>query len=111
MSGILIIIGRVLGLGAVLFLGMFAFDSFSGDAPWWHHLVGFVVHLAPSLALLAIFLVSWRWPMIGGTLYLLAAIVPFLALSNPIIVNTMLAAPPALAGSFLIAGSLIAARG
>ncbi len=111
MSGILIIIGRVLGLTAALFIGMFGLDVFFTGAPWWQNLLGFAVHSLPSLVLLAVLLVSWRWPLVGGTLYLLLAIVPFVGLSNPVWVNALLATPLVLAGAFLVAGALVAKRG
>ncbi len=107
MPEILIILGRVFGLAAALFIGVFALDAFSDDASFWQNLVGFLIHLVPTYVLLGILAVSWRWPLAGGVIYLLIALAPLLFLSNALWVNALLAAPPALAGALLVAGALM----
>ncbi len=111
MSGLLIIAGRVIGLAAALFIGAFALDVFAVTAPWWQKLVGLAIHLIPSAVLVAFLLVSWRWPLAGGVLFLVAALAPFLLLSNTFWVNALLAASPALAGLLLVTGSLLQRAG
>lgn len=111
MSSLLIIAGRVVGVLGALFLGVFALDAFSADMPWWQNLAGVLIHLLPSLVLVAFLAISWRWPLAGGALFLLAALAPFLFLSNPFWVNALLAAAPFLAGVLIIIGGILARQG
>ncbi|MFA6466719.1 MAG: hypothetical protein WCV71_02585 [Patescibacteria group bacterium] len=55
---------------AILFIiitGLFALDI--GKFSWW----GLFMHLLPSLILLVILIISWKYEKIGGILWLLAA--------------------------------------
>ncbi len=64
-------IPRVLAILFILFLSIFALDVFEVEAPFIQKLVGFLVHLVPSFALIIALLVSWRKPLIGGTIFIL----------------------------------------
>ena len=64
---------RVLGVAVCLFLGMFALDAFSGGRGF-AALPDFVIHLLPSLVLVAVVAASWRHPWIGGIAFLSLAI-------------------------------------
>ena len=57
---------RILAILACLFLAVFALDA---AGPF-----DFAVHLAPSLVLLAIAAVSWRWEWVGGLVFTALAI-------------------------------------
>ena len=59
-------IPRVLVILAILFVSMFAFDSFSPGRTAWQNLIAFLMHLAPSFVLLAILVVAWKWEKVGG---------------------------------------------
>ena len=111
MSMVFIIAGRVVAIATVLFFGAFALDAFSPDVPLGQNLLGLFIHLLPSLVLLALVAVSWRWPFAGGVLFLIAALAPPFLLSNPFWVNLMLATPPALAGILLVIGGLLIRQG
>lgn len=63
-------IPRILCILAILFISMFALDSFSEGASFWDQLGAFLVHLIPSFVLLIILLVSWRRELIGGILFM-----------------------------------------
>lgn len=60
---------RVLALTFVAFLSLFAFDVFEGP---FHAMmiVGFLIHLLPSLALLALAIVAWRFPIVGAIAFI-----------------------------------------
>ena len=111
MSWGLIIAGQLVGLAAALFISLFALDAFASEASFWQNLLGFAIHLIPSLVLVVFVALSWRWPLLGGALLLVAAFVPFLLLSNAFWVNASLAALSGLAGLLLLAGGLIARYG
>ena len=60
---------RILGILAISFISMFALDAFQPDKTLWEQLMDFLMHLVPSFILLAIFLVAWKWELIGGIIF------------------------------------------
>lgn len=100
----------MVGVAAIAFLSLFALDVFEPGAPIAAAFVGLAVHLIPSLVLVVILVVAWRWPLAGGLLFLAASMAPFLFLSNRAAVNLMLAAPFALTGLLFVACHQLAAR-
>lgn len=63
-------IPRLLCIMAILFVSMFALDSFSPGLTLWEQLGGFLIHLIPSFVLLTTLLVAWRWERIGGMVFM-----------------------------------------
>lgn len=60
---------RLLSIGFVLFLSVFALDVFEGPfEPMM--LVGFIVHLLPSLILLGAIIVAWKYDLVGALMFL-----------------------------------------
>jgi peptidoglycan/LPS O-acetylase OafA/YrhL len=68
-------IPRVLVILAILFVSMFAFDSFSPGRTVWENLIALLMHLAPSFVLLAILVVAWKWEKAGGIILTIVGIV------------------------------------
>jgi len=66
-------IARILMIGFILFLTVFSLDVFEIEATLLEQLGGFVMHSIPSLVLVAVLLVSWRNPLLGGILTLASA--------------------------------------
>ena len=106
MHRVLNISARIVAIAGIGFISLFALDVFSIDAPPMQIAFGLLIHLLPSVVLAAVLLLGWRWPLAGGALYLVAATLPALFLSNPLWVNAMLAAPFAVAGILFIAAAL-----
>lgn len=52
---------RILAILFCLFLSLFAFDASGGSQ--------FALHVAPTLVLLAVVAVSWRWEWVGGWVF------------------------------------------
>ncbi len=71
-SKILIIhwLPRILCIVAILFISMFALDSFEPGLSIWQQLAAFAIHLVPSFLLLTILLIAWKWEYIGGIVFL-----------------------------------------
>jgi hypothetical protein len=67
-------IPRVLTILAILFMMMFSLDVFGGDEPPVRKLLGFMIHNIPAFILTAILIISWRWEIIGGVIFILSAI-------------------------------------
>ena len=57
---------RLLSLALCAFLGLFALDALGGGRPLRQALTGFAIHLIPSAIVLALALLAWRRPRIGG---------------------------------------------
>jgi hypothetical protein len=53
---------------------MFAFDSFSPGNTLGQNLLALLIHLLPSIGLLILLLVAWKWELIGGIIFTLAGI-------------------------------------
>ena len=66
-------IPRTLMILIILFLTMFSLDVFEMEGTLLAKLGGFVIHSIPSLVLVAVLLVAWRNPLLGGVLTLASA--------------------------------------
>jgi hypothetical protein len=58
-------IPRVLTIIFILFLSLFAFDSFSGESPAIEKLGGFLIHLLPLFILTFVLIILWKKPFIA----------------------------------------------
>ena len=57
---------RILVILAILFVSMFALDSFSPGRTVWQNTAAFLIHLIPSFILIAILVIAWKWEKAGG---------------------------------------------
>lgn len=53
----------------ILFLALFAFDSFIPGESLIHNLTGFLIHLIPNIILSLLLIFSWSYPKKGALLY------------------------------------------
>jgi hypothetical protein len=60
---------RVLGLLLCAFLSVFALDVFGRGLGLWQTIGALLVHLAPTLALAALLVASWRWEWLGAAAF------------------------------------------
>lgn len=65
---------RSLGIAMALFLALFAFDTFDRTSPWWFTLLNLVVHLIPTLLIMAMVTAAWKKPKRGALIFLFAGI-------------------------------------
>jgi hypothetical protein len=66
-------IPRVLTIIYILFISLFALDSFTGG--FWFGLLGFLIHLIPSFILIVFLLIAWRYKLTGGAIFILLSII------------------------------------
>lgn len=59
---------RISCILGILFISMFALDSFGPNLTPWQQIGAFIIHLVPSFVLLSILLVAWKWELTGGIL-------------------------------------------
>lgn len=62
---------RIICILAILFISLFALDSFSPDLTIWQQIGAFLIHLIPSFVLLALLIVAWKWEYIGGIIFII----------------------------------------
>ena len=63
-------IPRLLCIAAILFVSMFALDSFAPGLTIWEQIRGLLIHLIPSYILLAALLLAWKWEKLGGIVFM-----------------------------------------
>ncbi len=75
---------RLLCIGAILFVSMFALDAFEPGMPFGQQILNFTMHLIPSFVLLLLLWIAWEKPYLGGILFAVAGIVmsPFVYTLN-----------------------------
>jgi len=74
---------RLLAVAVSLFLGIFALDAFSGAGTFTEALPDFVVHLLPSMIVLAVVAAAWHREWIGAAAFIvLSAAYAILARSH-----------------------------
>lgn len=75
---------RILCILAILFVSIFALDSFDPRLTLGQQLAGFAIHLIPSYVLIGFLIVAWRWELAGGILLMAVALgfTPFIFTHN-----------------------------
>lgn len=66
---------RMLSLALCAFVGLFALDAFGSGKPAGQVLLDFAIHLIPAAVVLALSLLSWRWPQAGGAGFVALALI------------------------------------
>ena len=59
-------IPRILCILTILFVSLFALDSFASSRTFWQNTAAFLMHLIPSFVLLAVLIIAWKWEKVGG---------------------------------------------
>ena len=65
---------RIMTIVFILFLGLFALDSFEGDQSLLQKMGGFLIHLIPNFVLILILIVAWKYEWVGTIAFTLAGI-------------------------------------
>ncbi|MEI7661015.1 MAG: hypothetical protein WCK34_02395 [Bacteroidota bacterium] len=75
---------RILCILAILFISMFALDSFDPHYTIWQQLKAFSIHLIPTYILIIFLVVAWKWELAGGAVLIVFALglTPFIYTHN-----------------------------
>ena len=75
---------RIMCIIAILFISLFAADSFSPELTIWQQLLAFSIHLIPSFVLIIFLIIAWKWELIGGIIFILIGLglSPFVYIKN-----------------------------
>jgi len=77
---ILLWLPRILAILFTLFLVLFSFDVFDLQLPLWQKIGAFLIHSLPSIILGVVVFLSWKRPLIGGIVFILAGLAYILLL-------------------------------
>jgi len=65
---------RILCIAAILFVGLFALDSFDPRLTIWQQIGGFLLHLIPCYILITFLILAWKYELIGGVVFVILGI-------------------------------------
>lgn len=74
MNKILFWTPRVLTIIFILFISLFALDSFEGERSILEKLGAFLIHLIPGIVLVLLLIIAWRHEWIGALVFFLLGI-------------------------------------
>jgi len=60
---------RVLGILVAIFVSIFALDVFGEGYSFWETIAALAMHLIPTLVILIVLGIAWRWEWTGGFLF------------------------------------------
>jgi hypothetical protein len=99
-------IARILAIAFAVFISLFALDVFVPGVPLGKILQGLLIHLIPTYIILILTWITWKHPMIGGILFILAgAAYPILAKGEDLIAFLLIGGIPIMIGILFLAGS------
>ncbi|MFC1615679.1 hypothetical protein ACFL21_00935 [Patescibacteria group bacterium] len=93
---------RILSILFIIFISLLALDVFAEDYSIVEMIIGFIMHMLPSFALIAILILSWKKELIGGIAYLILGtfftiffhtyeeLIGFLLISAPVFITGFL---------------------
>ncbi|HNX86573.1 MAG TPA: hypothetical protein PKN12_06565 [Bacteroidales bacterium] len=75
---------RILCILAILFVSLFALDSFDPNLSATQQWLGFFMHLIPSFILIILLIIAWKWELIGGSILAIVGfgLTPYVFIGN-----------------------------
>jgi hypothetical protein len=65
---------RILSIVFVIFLALMSLDVLGMKLGFWQTLDGLFMHNIPTLVLLAVLMISWKYEIVGGVAFILAGL-------------------------------------
>jgi hypothetical protein len=75
-------IPRILCILIAIFFSLFSFDVFGQNTGFWKTLIAFLIHNIPTIVLIGVLILSWKWSWIGGISYIALGIIYLIWLSD-----------------------------
>ena len=99
-----ILILRIISVLYILFISIFALDVFQGEIPFYKKMIGFFIHLIPSIVLAICLAVSWWDYKNSGILFIMVAVIFtfFFYIYEHISGFLLISLPPLILGSLFI---------
>jgi hypothetical protein len=67
-------IPRIFSILFIMFLTLFSLDVFDLNLGFWGTILAFLIHSIPSIVLTIILIIAWRYELVGGIAFILAAL-------------------------------------
>jgi len=75
---------RILSIIFICFIALFSLDVFGNNYGFWGTALAFLMHNIPTIILIAILIISWKYEIVGGVAFILAGLLYILTLAmNP----------------------------
>lgn len=71
---------RILSIIFTCFIALFSLDVFGNNYGFWGTALAFLMHNIPTLILIAILIISWKYEIVGGIAFILAGLLYILTL-------------------------------
>lgn len=97
---------RILSTLFILFLALFSLDVFDGNYGFWGTILGLFMHNIPSLALTIVLIISWKYEIVGGIVFILAGLLYIVSLLIKPFEWYMLSWPVIISGPAFLIGIL-----
>lgn len=83
---------RILCILVIAFISMFALDSFNPALSLGQQLLAFLIHMIPSLVLIILLIIAWKWELVGSIIFTLIGLgaSPFIFIHNYNMNNSVL---------------------
>ncbi len=100
---------RIITILFIIFISLFALDVFSERYGFFDTIVALLIHLIPTYILITALLTAWRWPIVGGFIFIILGIFYIVWVWNkqPIIAYFLISGPAFLIGLLFIIGHKI----
>ncbi len=91
---------RILVMLFAVFISLFALDVFGVGYTFWETILAFLIHLVPTYLVVIALLVAWKWPRVGGSIFVLLGLWYIWMAWGKFIIWTyvIIAGPPILVG-------------
>jgi len=94
-NAILVWLPRLLAIAFAIFISLFATDVFGEDISISEWLLAFLIHMIPTLLIIAALAVAWRFRMVGGVLFI-ALSIAYIVMSRVSLTAILIIAVPLL---------------
>ena len=65
---------RILSIILIAFMALMSLDIFDGNYGFWGTILAFLMHSIPSILLLIVLIISWKYEIVGGIVFILAGL-------------------------------------